>query len=59
MMCDNCLKGGEENGLAHYKRSAHWHDKCDSKGCVCQHKTGPGYIKRPNEATPLMRLQSP
>jgi hypothetical protein len=59
MICQNCLKAGEENAVAHYKRANNWHDKCDFKGCVCQHKTGPGFIKRPNESTPLMQLQSP
>jgi hypothetical protein len=34
MICQNCHKAGEENTLTHYKRSAHWHDKCDDKG-VC------------------------
>ena len=58
MICQNCLKGGEENTLAHYKRATHWHDKCDYKGCVCQHKTGPGYVKRPIENTPLKQQQS-
>ena len=45
MICLNCLKGGEENQANHLKRAAAWHDKCDYKGCVCQHKTGPGYTK--------------
>jgi hypothetical protein len=59
MICQNCLKGGEENTLAHYKRSAQWHDKCDDKGCVCHHKTGPGYVKRDGTKVPLMQTQSP
>ena len=45
MICLNCLKAGEENKASHFKRAANWHDKCDYKGCVCQHKTGPGFIK--------------
>ncbi len=45
MICQNCHKGGEENTLTHYKRAANWHDKCDDKGCVCQHKTGPGHTR--------------
>ena len=59
MICQNCLKGGEENGLAHYKRSAHWHEKCADKGCVCQHKTGTGWVKAKDSRVPLMQTQSP
>ena len=59
MICQNCHKAGEENTLTHYKRSAQWHDKCDDKGCVCQHKTGPGYVKRADTKVPLMQTQSP
>ena len=46
MICQNCLRAGAENRDSHYKRAAKWHDKCDFKGCVCQHKTGPGFVKR-------------
>ena len=59
MICQNCLKGGEENTLAHYKRATNWHDKCDFKGCVCQHKIGPGYVRRADTKVPLMQTQSP
>ena len=59
MICQNCLKGGAENRDSHFKRATAWHKKCDFKGCVCQHKTGPGLVKRANESTPLMQLQSP
>ena len=45
MICISCLKGGEENQAGHFKRAANWHDKCDTKGCVCQHKTGTGHTK--------------
>ena len=45
MICQNCLKGGAENRASHFKRASHWHGKCDFKGCVCQHKTGPGLTK--------------
>lgn len=46
MICQNCLDAGAENSLAEYKRAAKFHKKCDFKGCVCQHKTGPGFVKR-------------
>ena len=59
MICQNCLKGGEENTLAHYKRATNWHDKCDFKGCVCQHKTGPGHVKRAGVRVELVQTQSP
>jgi hypothetical protein len=45
MICQNCHKAGEENQASHFKRAANWHDKCDDKGCVCQHKTGTGHTK--------------
>ena len=59
MICPWCLRAGEENSLAHYKRADRWHDKCDAKGCVCQHKTGPGYVRRADTKVPLMQTQSP
>ena len=59
MICTHCLKAGEENSVNHFKRAAHWHDKCDYKGCVCQHKTGAGFVKREDTKVPLMQTQSP
>ena len=59
MICLNCLKAGEENQANHLKRAAHWHDKCDMKGCVCQHKTGTGWVKAKDSKAPLMQTQSP
>ena len=59
MICHNCITAGEENSLAEYKRAAKFHKKCDYKGCVCQHKTGPGYVRRAGSKVPLMRTQSP
>jgi hypothetical protein len=59
MICSDCLKAGEENAISHYKRAARHHDKCNDKGCVCQHKTGPGYVKRVGSKVPLMQTQSP
>ena len=57
MICQNCLKGGEENTLSHYKRATNWHDKCDYKGCVCQHKTGPGHTKVSQDRMKLTQSQ--
>ena len=59
MICNNCMDAGVENSVAHYKRAAKYHDKCNDKGCVCQHKTGPGYVKRAGTKVPLMQTQSP
>ena len=59
MICQNCLDGGAENLIGQYKRAAKFHKKCDFKGCVCQHKTGPGYVKRDGSKVPLMQTQSP
>ena len=59
MICISCLKGGEENKANHLKRSAHWHEKCEGKGCVCQHKTGLGWVKGADSKAPLMQTQSP
>ena len=57
MICENCIKAGEENSLNHLKRAAHWHEKCE--GCVCQHKTGQGWVKVEGVPTPLLQTQSP
>jgi putative ribosome biogenesis GTPase RsgA len=46
MICQNCLNAGAENLVGAYKRATKFHNKCDFKGCVCQHKTGPGFVKR-------------
>ena len=43
MICQNCSRAGEEHSLHHFKRAAHWHEKCE--GCECQHKTGQEYVK--------------
>jgi hypothetical protein len=53
MICRNCLRAGEENALAHFKRSSHWHEKCEYKGdCSCQHRTGLGlYVKKVSKET--------
>ena len=59
MICSNCQQAGAENKLGHLKRAAHKHDKCDMKGCVCQHKTGPGYARTKDSKVPLMQIQSP
>jgi len=59
VICSNCYKAGEENKANHIKRAAHWHEKCDYKGCVCQHKTGQGWVKVEGVRTPLMQMQSP
>ena len=59
MICQNCLKAGAENRDSHFKRATAWHNKCDFKGCGCQHKTGPGYVKRDGSKVPLMQTQSP
>lgn len=59
MICNNCMRAGEENTLSHYKRATAWHGKCDYKGCVCQHKTGPGFVRRAGSKVPLMQTQSP
>jgi hypothetical protein len=53
------MDAGVQNSVAHYKRAAKYHDKCNDKGCVCQHKTGPGYVKREGSKVPLMQTQSP
>jgi len=59
MICQNCRTAGDENSVAQYKRATKFHNKCDDKGCVCQHKTGPGYVKRAGTKVPLMQTQSP
>ena len=58
MICTSCRTAGEENVVSP-KRAAKFHSKCDTKGCVCQHKTGPGFVKRADSKVPLMQTQSP
>jgi hypothetical protein len=57
MICDYCIKAGEENSLNHIKNAIKLHKKCG--GCVCQHKTGQGWVKVAGVPVPLMRTQSP
>jgi hypothetical protein len=59
MICNSCMKAGEENKANHLKRAAHWHEKCDTKGCVCQHKTGAGYAKQVSSKVTLTPTTSP
>ena len=59
MICESCRTAGDQNSVAQYKRAAKFHNKCNDKGCVCQHKTGPGYVKRDGIKVPLMQTQSP
>jgi hypothetical protein len=59
MICQNCLDGGAENSIGQYKRATKFHKKCDFKGCVCQHKTGQGWVKVKGVPVPLMQTQSP
>jgi len=58
MICYYCLRGGEENTLGHYKRAANCHLKCEGD-CPCQHKTGPGHIRRAGEKIEIVQTQSP
>ena len=57
MICEECIKAGEENGAGHFKRSSNHHEKC--KGCECQHKTGHGWFVSKDSKAPLMQIQSP
>jgi hypothetical protein len=57
MICDYCIKAGEENSLNHVKNATKLHKKCG--GCVCQHKTGRGWVKVEGVPVPLMQTQSP
>jgi hypothetical protein len=59
MVCQNCLNAGTNNGQGKYALAVEHHSRCDDKGCVCQHKTGPGLIVTRNSKVPLMRTQSP
>lgn len=57
MICDPCTEGGEYNRLNQIKLSEAHHEQCE--GCVCQHKTGPGWVLRKGSKAPLMQTQSP
>ena len=59
IICLNCTKGGQENGAGHLKRASNWHDKCQERDCVCQHKIGTGWVKSKDSKVPLMQTQSP
>ena len=55
MICKNCTDAGAQNKAEQYKIAAKFHKKCNFKGCVCQHKTGPGHTG----ASALRQTQSP
>ena len=57
MICDPCIEGGEYNRLNQIKLSEAHHEQCE--GCLCQHKTGPGWVLRKGSKAPLMQTQSP
>ncbi len=57
MICMHCSRAGQENKAGHFKRSAHWHEKCG--GCECQHKTGHEFVKAEGSKATLMQTQSP
>jgi hypothetical protein len=59
VICSDCVKAGEENKANHFKRAAQWHDKCSVKGCVCQHRTGTGYVKVASSKAQLTPTTSP
>ena len=43
MICQPCTEAGEYNRLNQIKLSEAHHEQCE--GCVCQHKTGPEYVR--------------
>jgi len=45
MICLTCRSAGQENLKDNYNRSEVLHKEC-KVDCACQHKTGPGWVKR-------------
>ena len=58
MMCSDCKVAGNFNSLGQYDKAEEMHGYCEGD-CVCQHKTGPGYVKRDGTKVPLMQTLSP
>lgn len=58
MICFSCRSAGQENLKDNYVRSEVLHKECKGD-CACQHKTGPGWVKREGSKVPLMQTQSP
>ena len=58
MICLTCRSAGQENLKDNYNRSEVLHKECKGD-CACQHKIGPGWVKRNGTKVPLMQTQSP
>ena len=59
MVCVKCKAAGTANSTGDTAIAIGLHAECNDKGCVCQHKTGPGWFVRPGEKAPRMLTQSP
>lgn len=44
MICSSCAWAAERNRVSDIKTAKELHESC--KGCVCQHKTGDGWVKK-------------
>jgi len=58
MMCADCKVAGKFNLLGQYDKAEEMHGYCKGD-CVCQHKTGPGWVVRKGQSPTLMQTQSP
>lgn len=56
MICVHCIIAGEMN-KSYSSDAEKLHKLCE--GCVCQHKTGPGWVVTKGSKVPLMQTQSP
>ena len=59
MICKACTVGGFLNRNGYYDKATDLHYECEDKGCVCQHKVGPGLVVTKGSPVPLMQTQSP
>ena len=50
MICQDCQSAGHANSMEMYESARRLHAMCKTAGCVCQHGTGPNWIKRGTNA---------
>jgi hypothetical protein len=58
MICEFCVEAGALNLRGIVFKARDNHEQCKGD-CPCQHKTGPGWVKRDGTPVPLMQTQSP
>jgi hypothetical protein len=58
MICESCLLAGWYNSRSIISKAEDYHEECKGD-CPCQHKIGPGWVKKEGTKVMLMQVQSP